>query len=162
MTNGAESSFGSSRTDNRSGEPEDEANDRAVSVSLLGALTARLAAGELNCPSPSARGDGGFDIEAIGTGSRVERGHETMVSEDQGKAIKEIAGRLAWNKVWQYERTGTGPVLVVEVGQGRTVSSWHWEILVGGIRTVLGPDQDFVIEGIEDIEPETWVRLTLL
>lgn len=85
-----------------------------------------------------------------------------MVSEDQGKAIMEVAGWLAWNKVWQYEVTGTGPVLVVEVGPGRTVSSWHWKMLVDGIRAVLGPDQDFVIEGIEDTEPETWLKLSPL
>jgi hypothetical protein len=85
-----------------------------------------------------------------------------MVSEDQGKAIKEIAGRLAWNNVWQYEKPGTGPVMVVEVGPGRTVSSWHWKMLVEEIQGVLGPDENFVIEGIEDTEPETWLKLTSL
>lgn len=85
-----------------------------------------------------------------------------MISEGQGKAIKEFAGRLAWNTVWQYEQPGTGPVIVVEVGPGRTVSSWHWERLVEGIQAVLGPDQNFLIEGIEDIEPETWLELTAL
>lgn len=85
-----------------------------------------------------------------------------MLTEHQRLAIKEIAGSLAWNNVWQYEDTGAGPVFVVETGPGRTVSRWHLERLVEGIQLVLGIEQMFVIEGIEDTAPDTWVRMVPL
>ncbi len=85
-----------------------------------------------------------------------------MITEDQRRAIKEIAGSLAWNKVWQYEDSGNGPVFVVEAGPGRTVSSWHFERLILGIQDVLGFEQMFVIEGVEDTAPDTWVRMVPL
>ena len=85
-----------------------------------------------------------------------------MITEDQWRAIKDIAGSLAWNQVWQYEDSGTGPVFVVEAGPGRTVSRWHLERLIEGIQRVLGFEQVFVIEGIEDTAPDTWVRMVPL
>lgn len=85
-----------------------------------------------------------------------------MITENQKRAIKEIASSLAWNKVWQYEDFGSGPVFVLEAGPGRTVSGWHLERLIEGIQVVLGLEQTFAIEGVEDIAPDTWVRMVPL
>jgi hypothetical protein len=85
-----------------------------------------------------------------------------MVTEEQGALIKAAAGRLAWLNVWQYDDDGRATVFVLEVGPGRTVSQWHIEQLVETIENVLGPAQDFRIEGIEDMSPESWSRSTQL
>lgn len=81
-------------------------------------------------------------------------------SKLQAFAIKEIAGRLAWNKVWHYrDSTDRTIVFVIEVGLGRTVSRWHLNKLIEGIEEVLGPDQAFVLQGVEDTSPDTWLAM---
>lgn len=83
-----------------------------------------------------------------------------MVTKKQMFAIKEIAGRLAWNNVWHYQdQANRTIVFVIEVGLGRTVSRWHLSKLTEGIEEVLGPGQAFVLEGIEDTSPETWLAM---
>lgn len=85
-----------------------------------------------------------------------------MMSKEQRRAIKEIANRLAWHEVWEYEGFSAETILVVQTGPGRTVSQWHFDRLVERIQTVLGPSHDFIIEGIEDSDPDTWVRMVPL
>lgn len=85
-----------------------------------------------------------------------------MLTENQRRAIKEIASSLAWNNVWQYEDSGPGLVFVLDAAPGRTVSAWHLERLIEGIEVVLGLEQAFALEGIEDTAPDTWVRMVPL
>lgn len=85
-----------------------------------------------------------------------------MMSKEQRRAIREIASRLAWHEVWEYEGLSAGTILVIETGPGRTVSQWHFDSLVERIQTVLGPDEDFIIESIEDTGPDTWVKMVPL
>jgi hypothetical protein len=82
------------------------------------------------------------------------------VTRLQGFAIKEIAGRLAWNKVWQYQDETTRTIVfVIEAGQGRTISQWHLSKLVEGIEDVLGPETAFIIQGLEETRPDAWLAM---
>lgn len=82
------------------------------------------------------------------------------MTELQGFAIKQIAGRLAWNKVWQYQDQTSGTVVfVVEAGQGRTISHWHFSKLVEGIEDILGPETAFIVQGVEETPPDAWLAM---
>ncbi|MEC5193537.1 MULTISPECIES: hypothetical protein [unclassified Arthrobacter] len=82
------------------------------------------------------------------------------MTKHQLSAIKEIAGQLAWDNVWRYQdQTNRTIVFVIEVVRGRTVSRWHLSKLIEGIEEVLGPGQAFVLEGLEDTSPDTWLAM---
>jgi len=86
-----------------------------------------------------------------------------MVTKHEGAAIKEIAGRLAWNNVWHYQdQANQTIVFVIEVGLGRTISQWHLSKLVEGIEDVLGPESAFIIQGLEETPPDTWLAMQAL
>lgn len=85
-----------------------------------------------------------------------------MLTDEQRALIKATAGRLAWNEVWQYDDDARATVFVLKVGQGRTTSRWHVDQLVESIRDVLGPTQEFFVEGIEDISPDTLLKMKQL
>lgn len=86
-----------------------------------------------------------------------------MLNDEERRGIKAVAGRLAWNNVWQYEDGGGATVFVLEVGPGRTLSLGHVDRLVESIGEILGPDRAFFIEGIEMVDdPDTWTKMTLL
>lgn len=85
-----------------------------------------------------------------------------VVSDEEGRRIRAVAGRLAWNSVWQYNDGEGATVFVLEAGPGRTLSRWHVDRLVGSIGEILGPDRAFFIEGIETVDLDTWTKMTLL
>lgn len=85
-----------------------------------------------------------------------------MVSDEEGRRIRTVAGRLAWNTVWQYNDGEGATVFVLEAGPGRTLSRWHVDRLVESIGKILGPDRAFFIEGIEAVDPNIWTQMTLL
>ncbi|MGO4650742.1 hypothetical protein AB4068_03520 [Arthrobacter sp. 2RAF22] len=83
-----------------------------------------------------------------------------MVTEQEGTAIKAIAGRLAWNNVWHYrDQISQTMVFVMEVGTGRTVSLWHLGKLIEGIEEILGPGREFVLQGLEDTSPDDFLTM---
>lgn len=86
-----------------------------------------------------------------------------MVTKQQMSAIKEIAGRLAWNNIWHYQdQTNRTIVFVIEVGPGRTVSHWHLSKLVEEIEGIRGPGRAFIIQGLEETPPDTWLETQAL
>lgn len=85
-----------------------------------------------------------------------------MGSNEEGSLIKAAAGRLAWINVWQYHDGEGTTVFVLESGPGRTLSKWHFDRFIETISEVLGPGRAFFVEGIEDVAPDTWTKMTLL
>ncbi|GIU57483.1 hypothetical protein NicSoilC12_32320 [Arthrobacter sp. NicSoilC12] len=85
-----------------------------------------------------------------------------MVTDGEGSLIKAVAGRLAWKNVWHYDDGGGATVFVLEAGPGRTLSLWDIGRLVESIAEILGPDREFFVEGIEEVAPDTWTKMTQL
>ena len=86
-----------------------------------------------------------------------------MLTKQEGSAIREIAVRLAWDNVWHYQDLSNRTIVfVIEVGLGRTVSQWHLSKLIEGIEEVLGPGLGFVVQGLEDTAPDTWLAMQSL
>jgi len=85
-----------------------------------------------------------------------------MMTDKEGSFIKAVADRLAWNNIWHYGDGGGATVFVLEAGPGRTLSQWHINRLVESIVEILGPERAFFIEGIEDVDPDNWTKMTRL